>query len=506
MRKLMTLDDLYTFFSSQATSTNFSVDMEHPAIAVSVPGRLSYEESDTQKLGLTPVVLKACHTGKNLNQSRISKETMEEALPSFNDRPILGYIWIDENGDPQFDSHNMHQTEDGELKYDEKPIGHIRENSDTHLEYDEEKDVYRVIVDGYIYDDYTEAVEILKRDVQCDVSVELAVLDLSYSAEEKVLDINKFVFTGVTILGKNEDTGEKVNPGMEGSNITAFESGNVITIDASKLGGIIATTDAQVININENQGKEGDATVDDVNMNAQTTEEGSAVDTTPSKVCKYSVTIGDQVHQYELTLADIQYAISELVNQTYGEADNCWYSVEVYPESNTVVMYDWWICNEGYRQGFEADEEGNYSLTGERESVKRVWVTEAEQSQIDADRQAKADLEAQLKEIQDQLVTYEGQIAAYQEAEAAAQRQALIASDDYAVLADSEEYQALVSEMSNYSVNELEEKLNALLLNYAKQIAKQQFTSTKTPEVTTPVQFAVNEKPSKKSPYGGLFD
>ena len=74
------------------------------------------------------------------------------------------------------------------------------------------------------------------------------------------------------------------------------------------------------------------------------------------------------------------------------------------------------------------------------------------------------------------------------------------------MLADSEEYQALVSEMSNYSVNELEEKLNALLLNYAKQIAKQQFTSTKTPEVTTPVQFAVNEKPSKKSPYGGLFD
>ena len=426
---------------------------------------------------------------------------MEEALSSFNNRPILGYIWNDEDGKPHFASHNMHQTEDGELKYDEKPIGHIRENSDIHLEYDEEKDVYRVIADGFIYDDYTEAVEILKREVQCDVSVELAVLDLSYSAEEKVLDINKFIFTGVTILGEDEETGEKVNPGMEGSNITAFENGNVITIDASQI-----VSGSVAININENLGKEGDATVDDVNMNAQTTEEGSAVDTTPSKVCKYSVTIGDQVHQYELTLADIQYAISELVNQTYGEADNCWYSVEVYPESSTVVMYDMWIGNEGYRQGFEADEEGNYSLTGERESVKRVWVTEAEQSQIDADRQAKADLEAQLKEIQDQLVTYEGQIAAYQEAEAAAQRQALIASEDYAVLADSEEYQALVSEISNYSVNELEEKLNALLLNYAKQIAKQQYASTKTPEVTTPVQFAVNEKPSKKSPYGGLFD
>lgn len=44
MRKLMTLDDLYSFYSKRAVSTNFSVDMEHPAIAVAVPGRLTYEE------------------------------------------------------------------------------------------------------------------------------------------------------------------------------------------------------------------------------------------------------------------------------------------------------------------------------------------------------------------------------------------------------------------------------------------------------------------------------
>lgn len=203
MRKLMTLDDLYSFYSQQAVSTNFSVDMEHPAIAVAVPGRLTYEE-DASQFGLTPVVLNACHTGKNLNQSRISKETMEEALPSFRNRPILGYIWKDEDGNPQFDSHNMHQDEDGAIVYDEQPIGHIRENSDVHLEYDEAEDKYRVIADGFIYDDYTDAVEILKRETQCDVSVELAVLDLSYSAEERVLDINKFIFTGVTILGKDE--------------------------------------------------------------------------------------------------------------------------------------------------------------------------------------------------------------------------------------------------------------------------------------------------------------
>ena len=474
MRKLMTLDDLYSFYSQQAVSTNFSVDMEHPAIAVAVPGRLTYEE-DAQQLGLTPVVLNACHTGKNLNQSRISKETMEEALSSFRNRPILGYIWKDEDGNPQFDSHNMHQEEDGTLVYDEQPIGHIRENSDVHLEYDEAEDKYRVIADGFIYDDYTDAVEILKRETQCDVSVELAVLDLSYSAEERVLDINKFVFTGVTILGKDEDTGDKVNPGMEGSNITVFKNGDVITVDASQ------TTEA--VNINENQGKEGDATED----------AGSTVDTTPSAVRAYSVVVDGETHQFELTLGDIQFALNRLVNEMYGEADDCYYDVEVYPESQCVVMYSWWNGVEGYRQSFEADEDGNYSLIGEREAVKRVWITEDEQQQIEADRQSKAELEAQLEEIK-------GQLATYQKAEATAQRQALIERDEFAVLNDTEEYQALVSEMNNYSVSELENKLNALLLSYAKK----QFSANK-PEVKPVVQFAVNEKHTKKSPYGGLF-
>ena len=284
---------------------------------------------------------------------------------------------------------------------------------------------------------------------------------------------------------------------MEGSNITAFENGTVITIDASKISGgtIIADNSAQhtTININENQGKEGDATVDDVNMNAQTTEEGSTVDTTPSAVRAYSVVVDGETHNFELTLGDIQFALNRLVNETYGEADDCYYDVEVYPESSTVVMYNWWIGNEGYRQSFESDEEGNYSLTGEREAVKRVWITEAEEQQIDADRQSKADLEAQLEEIK-------GQLATYQEAEAKAQRQAVIESEDFAVLADTEEFQAIVAEIDNYSVSELEDKLNTLLLSYAKK----QFAANK-PEVKPVVQFAVNDKPTKKSPYGGLF-
>lgn len=234
--------------------------------------------------------------------------------------------------------------------------------------------------------------------------------------------------------------------------------------------------------------------MDDVNMNAQTTEEGSTVDTTPSAVRAYSVVVDGETHQFELTLGDIQFALNRLVNEMYSEADDCYYDVEVYPESSNVVMYSWWNGVEGYRQSFESDDDGNYSLVGEREAVKRVWLTDAEQQQIDMDRQSKASLEAQLEEIK-------GQLATYQAAELSARKQELIASEDYAVLFNSsEDVQPILENIDNYTYEELEEKLNTLLLDYAKK----QFAATKQ-EQKPVVSFAVNEKPIKKSPYGGLF-
>jgi len=64
--------------------------------------------------------------------------------------------------------------------------------------------------------------------------VELSIRELSYDADEKVLNLDDFYFSGVTILGVDED-GNTVNPGMEGSNITlAFsnEGQSVLNLDA----------------------------------------------------------------------------------------------------------------------------------------------------------------------------------------------------------------------------------------------------------------------------------
>ena len=218
-KRLLYLDDLYNFYSSKyKRSTHFSSKDDNNAIVVQVHGNLKFDDNyDKNKDGLRPVHLQACHTGVNINGSNISKEVMDENLDSFKNRPILGYIH-EVDGQLEFYKHNMYENEDGELVYDEFPVGIIPETNNASIVYDEEQDKYYVEVDGYLYEEYSKAVEILEREQKLSVSVELSIRELSYNAKEKYLDIEDFWFSGVTILGKTPD-GEVVNPGMQGSNI-----------------------------------------------------------------------------------------------------------------------------------------------------------------------------------------------------------------------------------------------------------------------------------------------
>ena len=232
--RILTLDDLYLYYSSTSKrSRHFSAKEDDKNIVVQVPGHIIFEKKDDSKEGLLAVTLQACHTEKNLNGSYIAEDVMERALSSFANRPILAYIHkVD--GEWQFYDHRSH-SEDGEIVYDEVPVGIIPESGNPRLEYDEEKEKTYVVVDGYIFEEYSPAAEILERDNECDVSVELNIRELDYNAKEDVLNIEDFYFSGVTALGY-DDEGNKINPGMAGSNMklsdftrkTSFSQENVM--------------------------------------------------------------------------------------------------------------------------------------------------------------------------------------------------------------------------------------------------------------------------------------
>ncbi len=552
-KQLLTLENLYDYYQKSGKSIHFSSSDEQSLIVVQVEGSLKFAEQDKNTEGLLPVVLKSCHTLNNLNHSFIAESVMTKALPSFCNRPILGYIH-DVDGQSEFYGHNMHVDEDGNIVYDEVPVGIIPESCNARLEYDEENQKNYVVVNGYVFEEYSKASEILRREEECNVSVELAIREMSYDAKEKLLIITDFFFQGVTILGKNED-GEKVRPGMAGSNIKlsdfSRQSNSLIFHNeaVTRLIEILDKLGETIADFNMHQNcKEGgisvmktkfeellekyNKTADDISFeyegmtdeelgakfeelfgesqseeNSGTSEGEDNTDGTDSDggegsadgsdglsdSSTYTLTMPDgSVKTFELSLNEIQCALHTLVNNTYGDVDNTWYSVDCYDDY--VVMVDYWN-NKAFKQSYERNEDA-FALTGDRVEVFANWLTKDE--------------EQSLKDLRSNYASVQTQLEKYQKAEEAANKKSLISSADYSSITDKEDFAVLVKsvneETDGLTFEELKSKCDELLLNYAKS-GNLTFASNSNPEKKTGKthQTKLPVKSKKKSRYGSLF-
>lgn len=217
MRTFYTIDDLYKF----CKENNFSKfsSKEHGNKPLVLQSIESFE-ADNSHDGLLDVKLKACHIGVNRNGSAISEDTMKKYMSSFKGRPILGSIFKADTGEYEFHSHDMEIDEEGNVEYIEQPVGVISQVKEPYLEYEEEHDKTYLMVEGHIFEDYSRAAEILQRHKTCKCSVEIAVDEMSWNADENYLSIDKFSFRGVTALGFTQDGVTPIAEGMEGSKIT----------------------------------------------------------------------------------------------------------------------------------------------------------------------------------------------------------------------------------------------------------------------------------------------
>ena len=217
-RKFYTLDDLYNFCKENRFES-FSAEKQGAPLIVQSFGTFEANEKNTD--GLMSVKLKSCHTGKNRNKSGITDDNMNKYKYTFKGRPILGAIYKTDTGEYEFRAHDMKVIDDGEdIEYIEQPIGVISQTEEPYLEYDAEEDKNYLMVSGTIFSDYSKAAEILERRRTCKCSVEIAVEELSYNCDEDYLSIDKFRFSGVTILGYEQDGVTEIQEGMKGSKIT----------------------------------------------------------------------------------------------------------------------------------------------------------------------------------------------------------------------------------------------------------------------------------------------
>lgn len=556
-KKLLFMEDLYDFYLNKyKKSTHFSSEKNGEPLVVQVHGKVNFDNSNKDKDGLLPVHLQACHTDLNANGSNIDKKVMESALPSFSNRPILAYIHkvvTDENpeGQWEFYTHNMHEDENGELVYDEYPIGIVPESCNAQLVYDKEKNKTYCEVDGYIFEEYSKASEILEREGECFVSVELSIRELAYDAKSKCLNIEDFWFSGVTILGKTPE-GEIVKPGMKDSNIKladfSAENNSLFENYESKISELqerLNTLESFCDEIKEKTTKGGtelkkENFEEEVTENEEVTEteESEEEVTTPEEESEETVEESseedpkttepvedgqeepEQVVEeetedttteesetesfskdelfnklFDISFEDIRYALNALCSIYRNDSEWCYVS-QVYDEY--FIMQDW-DSDKYYKQSYTREDD-NIALTGERTEMFTMLLTESEKISIEEMRSNYAELKAFKEEIELN--------------ELREQKKAILDSEKYEILAQKDEegkfvnkdYEKLVSEMDNYSLADLETEIKVLHSDYVSEHGNFALSKPGKKETTTKKQFvSVNKKSAKPSRYGKLF-
>lgn len=491
---LLTLKDLYECFMSTGQTLRYEAKNNSEIIPVQMQGTMGFSEGqDKDKEGLLPVHLQSCHTEKNLNGSYISDDAMESALPSFSNRPILGYIH-DVDGQPEFYSHNAHIGDSDEFIYDETPVGVIPESCAAKLEFDEEKQRKYVVVDGYIYEEYSKAAEILRREGECPVSVELDVRKLSYDATQKLLVIEDFFFSGVTILGKTED-GKAIAPGMEGANIqiakfSEQDEPNKTLPSGSKdesfrEGGRTPMKFDELLKLYGKTAEDISFSYDGMDDEALETAFrdafGEAEDGQKDPPEEEPVKVS-----YDLSHDDIRSLLYTLLYARDPKAKN-YVIIDVFDDY--FVYEDWYVGQPIYGQKY-TKENDIVTLSGDPYVVHVEYLTDSEYTDLQSMR---SNYPVVVEELEN-----------YRKADEEAKKDALLASEDYSSISDTVEFKAINESHADYSLDDLKGKLDGILLDYAKA-GKLSYSAA--PDAGKQPQRKPLANPAhtkKKGPYGTL--
>lgn len=540
IKKLLTLEQLAQFCESNKFYS-FSAKESGYTLSVQVPGSLQFSDKEDDDLLYTKI--KVCHTLLNRNNSYISEKNMKKAMPTLKYKPLLASIVYDEENDEyDFNGHDMTINDDGSIDYIESQIGTFTVD-EPYLEYDKDMDKTYVIANAVISKEYTKAASIIERKNGTKVSCELRINEMQYNSKKKYLELTDFVFSGVCCLG------EKVGEGMLGSRLDiadfSTENNSFHYEENEKLVEVLERLNTTLSNfqINNSNRKEDEIEVENIKDNfeevtetvevtetEETTEEEvtvteneseETVDETSEDVVEendetieeetttetvevnesvntveYSFEINGEAKKFAVSLQEKIYSIQDLVNATYAEADNTYYGVTVYEDY--VVMQDWWN-GRYFKQSYSADENDNYSLTGDRVEVYVEYVTESEQKELDTMRSNYA----ALKEFKENV----------EKNELTAQKNELINSDKYAVIAEKDEegkytneaFAKLVSEMDNYSLSELETQIKIIHSDFMAENSN--FSAKPENKMGSVKVFAnPNKKAKPKKRYGNLFD
>ena len=532
-KRLLCIEDLVQFCEEQKLYS-FNSKEHGYKLSVHIPATFEIDENtDDDHRGMLKVKFRIFHTGLNRNGSYVSEEAAKNAMPTIKNRPILAYIHQLDNGEWDFESHNMEYIEkdDGtyEIEYLERQIGSFDE-SEPFFEYDAELDKNYICGYGYISEEYTKAADIIRRKNGTKNSCELSIEEFAYNAKEKYLDLKQFYVAASTLLGARKD-GTEVGEGMLGSraDIADFSEQNNSTLNYNEeLLHEIKMLNEKLSLYNKEKSKEGgqpvkfeellekygktleDVTFEYENMTDEeleakfeevfgkecTAEEGEDPASEGEEIFEVQTaentnsepeTFENMIRTYEISHSDIRYSLYQLLS-SYEEMDNEYYYItDVY---DTYFVFENWSGGTIYGQKYNKEND-EITFNGERYNLHKELLTDSEYAELTTMR-------SNYEVIQSKLV-------AYQEAEQKALKDALFLSDEYSSISDKAEFEELKANHEEFSLDELKTKLDNIILDYAKKnCLKFNFEENEIEKKINQTKLPINTKANKKSRYGSL--
>lgn len=189
-----------------------------------------YESSDFRFIDVNIDVM---HTGANLNKTSFTKDTINKAVPTIRNTPILGYV-VDELDEEDKDfkghEHELRITDkDVKYVYAGQAYGVIPESCNPRwIVKDDGTGIEReyLRVDGLIWTKFSDPVDIFTRDGTKNHSVELTDMACGPADKNGNVPVGSFKFDGCCILSTTDPS---IKPAMTGSCVTANFSVEDIT-------------------------------------------------------------------------------------------------------------------------------------------------------------------------------------------------------------------------------------------------------------------------------------
>lgn len=168
--------------------------------------------------------------GENRNKSNISKEAVDNALPSIYNIPIVGHLFVDDDNETRMGGHDktIEKGEDGKYRFKTLtvPFGVVPQQDGIHYETVTEKDGKE---NEYLVGDiilwtgrYPELLEAKYSDgTYFNQSMEILPSDTNKS--KGITYINAFQFSALCLLGKSDDSDKNVEPCFESARVEPYD-------------------------------------------------------------------------------------------------------------------------------------------------------------------------------------------------------------------------------------------------------------------------------------------